>query len=500
MMPLIVDVTPVAINRTAMYFIIRDTVAHLLAANVEIRLQALGVPIGVAEFVANDFRLHPALERRIHKRLTRLVNQGRLSRRAYVRQLNSPAANLVFDPMYMLAVDNSLPTIAYVLDLTPVTRPEWHGPNVSATYNEAFRRLYGGNVRIIAISHSTARDLWANFGIPRERVHVVGLYSRLKELPVRIPEKRFLFVGSLEARKNIIGLVEAFELSKLYQRGFTLRIVGGDGHGAERIKQAARKVRGVVLCGRLSDAELVAEYQHACALVYPSFWEGFGLPALEAKDYGLPLLLADTGALPEIGGSGTLYVDPCSVASIAAGLVALVGKVCINEQPALIDEGRSERDGHYSRQAYMERVTEIVRDVVGVSAVDCGVASDGRGTGAHTPALWRRAHRAGKDLQGLRRRLQRSAVLRSRIMPATIQSPPGDSFSLDYLFCIQQERRLRLSRALACLMRGRLSMYPVYLIEIVMAAIALVVTNVIVRSLMNERALKNMIRDRDDAE
>ena len=400
----------------------------------------------------------------------------------------------MFDPLYMLAVDTALSTIVYVLDLTPVTRPEWHGANVSTAYACAFRRLYSRNVKIVSISESTARDLWVNFGIPRSRIDVVGLYSRFKDLPMRRPEKRFLFVGSLELRKNLIGLVEAFALSGLYDQGFTLRIVGGDGHGATSIKEAALGVRGVVLCGRLSDAELMGEYERACALVYPSLWEGFGLPALEAKNYGLPLLLADTGALPEVGGGAAHYVDPCSVTSIAMGLMALASKDDVCQKVLLTNElGRAD-GGNNARAAYMKHITDIVYRAVTAQDSDDGFVPGGQGARVRRFLVPTSAGIVRQGHQGLRLRLQRAIVLRSRVMPATEQPPPGDSFSLDYLFCVQQERRLRLSRALARLMRGKLRMYPIYVVEISLAVTALAVTNVIVRSLINEHAIRKIVK------
>lgn len=489
-----IDVTPIAINRTAMYFIIRDTVAHLLATDMDIRLQALGIPIAVTEFVANDFRLPPVVERQIRKRLTRLVsNPAKAFRRSYSKG-SSATANLVFDPLYILAVDTTLPTIAYVLDLTPITRPEWHDASVSGAYAYAFRGLYSKNVKIVAISESTARDLWVNFGIPQSRIDIVGLYSRFRDLPIHSPEKRLLFVGSLEMRKNVIGLIEAFALSGLQDEGFTLRIVGGDGYGAERIKKAAGGVRGVILCGRLSDEELGGEYARACALVYPSLWEGFGLPALEAKDYGLPLLLADTGALPEVGGDVAYYVDPCSVTSIAAGLVALVGKASVSQETPSMDRRRDLDGGNDARDAYMARITEIVRHIGAASHGDDGFLPGGQDERVNW--LFKPTIGGGtrQGFQRLRLRLQRAIILRSRIMPATGQTPPGDSFSLDYLFCVQQERRLRLSRALARLMHGRLRMYPVYMVQISVAITALVVTNIVVRSLINENAIRKIAK------
>jgi glycosyltransferase involved in cell wall biosynthesis len=111
----------------------------------------------------------------------------------------------------------------------------------------------------------------------------------------------FLFVGSLEARKNIVGTIEAFRLSGLVAKGYQLLIVGGRAHGAEEIEQKAAMTDGVVLCGFLSDAEKIAAYAGATGFVYPSYLEGFGIPLLEAMAFGIPSVTTVTGASPEIG-------------------------------------------------------------------------------------------------------------------------------------------------------------------------------------------------------
>lgn len=298
-MNLRVDVTPLAFNRTAVYFLIRDTLKFLVSEGYPVSIYSLGHPLNLVEVIALDFELSEEAKREVVLRLENFLKHGGTIESKDRNAFSPKGVSLVFDPLYIDTEIGSRTVLSLVLDLTPVTRPEWHHPEVSKAYRRAFRLLYRKNVEILAISQSTARDLWANYGISRKRIRVLPLYDRFSMYRERVrdPEKRILFVGSLEARKNILGLMEAFHRSGLSRKGFTLQVVGGDGHGGAEIRARACKIEGVFLRGRLSDKELEEEYRRCAFLAFPSFWEGFGLPALEALVRGIPLVLSRSGAL-----------------------------------------------------------------------------------------------------------------------------------------------------------------------------------------------------------
>lgn len=496
MMQLVIDVTPLAINRTAMYFIVRDTVRHLILSGRPVRLQALGKPVDLAEFIANDFSLDASFESRVGAALGEaLRNPDAFKDQDSTVRHDTPCINLVFDPLYLLFMGGATRTIAYVLDLTPITRPQWHNPSVSRLYATAFERLYDPSIDILSISESTARDLWANYGIPRSRARVVPLYDRFDqpvEAKPRKPLKQFLFVGSLETRKNIVGLIEGFALSGLAKDGYSLHIVGGDGHGADAIKTAASRVAGTVLCGRLPDDKLRDEYEHCCALAYPSLWEGFGLPALEALARGIPLLLSDTGALPEVGGQFARYVDPCNPRSIASGLVEAARDAEANAaEDSETYNARKEWVQRFTRETYLSIVTEAIHQTE-TAATRTSAATDPLSEQV-PPATTSTANTAASDRPlPFWLRLKRSRIHRSRIVAATLRDVPGNSFSLDYLYCLQQEKRLRLSRMLARFMSGRVWMYPWYIVRVVGEAISLQITNALIRSMINEILIQKL--------
>jgi len=331
MIPIIhADITPLAINRTAMYYVVQDTLREIVKRDLPLECSALGIRIPLASLIKNDFCLTEENDREIMSRLQKCIADRNLLKLGQCTwDIDSPCQDgvtLTFDPLYLGFSIKRRRNISFVLDLTPVTRPMWHSPKVSALYVHAFNNLYDPSVEIISISQSTTRDLWANYGIPKSRVNTIYLYNRLEAKKViRSPNPfAFLFVGSLEPRKNIETLARAFELSGLHSKGFSLRVVGQDGHNANHTREVCSKIPGVVLLGRLNDQDLAYEYQTCMCLVFPSLWEGFGLPALEAMAMDIPLLLSDSGALPEIGGLFADYVDPCDIESVKKGLCNVV--------------------------------------------------------------------------------------------------------------------------------------------------------------------------------
>jgi glycosyltransferase involved in cell wall biosynthesis len=266
-----------------------------------------------------------------------------------------------FDPLYTLFEDIKQDDIVLVLDLTTITNPEWHNPRVSMLYHVAFRKITASGARLASISESTAKALWANYGVPPSEIAVVPLYLRRafsEPLQGVNKQKKLLFVGSLETRKNIHGLIKAFSFSRLEREGFQLVIAGGDGVGAPAIKALAASVRGVDLRGFVSDDELQHLYRTSLAFVYPSYLEGFGVPILEAASAGLPILTSITGATGEVAPAGSILVDPYDTAAIANGLrqIALLSDTDL----AVIADRNREHAAGFSFERYFSTISALL--------------------------------------------------------------------------------------------------------------------------------------------
>jgi glycosyltransferase involved in cell wall biosynthesis len=142
-----------------------------------------------------------------------------------------------------------------------------------------------------------------------------------------LEEPYLLAVGLLQPRKNLGRLLEAFSQVAAEELGLTLALVGRTGWGAEAVQEriARPDLAGRVrLLGAAPDEDLPLLYGGALALCYPSLYEGFGLPPLEAMACGTPVVVAGTTSLPEVVGDAGVLVDPEDVASIADGIRRVV--------------------------------------------------------------------------------------------------------------------------------------------------------------------------------
>jgi hypothetical protein len=171
---------------------------------------------------------------------------------------------LFLDPLYLLfhgAVDQG---VVVVYDVTPVTDAAWHGPGVGRLYNAAFDHLARSRCEVVAVSRNTADHLRVNWGVAPSRLSVLplGSFGRRQGYSAQTgpaAEPFLLFVGSLEPRKNVGGLVEGYRASRLFQEhGIRLRIIGGVTEQAGAVVSLARASPGVDLLGTVSDAELAA--------------------------------------------------------------------------------------------------------------------------------------------------------------------------------------------------------------------------------------------------
>jgi len=206
------------------------------------------------------------------------------------------------------------------------------------------RRLARRQDRLIAVSRATAGDIHRHFQVPPEKIEVIpnGIdHSRFQPgnaaaakawIAARhgVTRPFFLYVARLEhPAKNHVRLVEAFARFKRESRSEWQLVLGGsDWHGAEFIHDAIRRsacARDIRCLGFVSDAELPQWYQAADAFVFPSLFEGFGLPPLEAMACGCPVACSGRGALGEVVGEAAARMDPEDIGMMQHQLARLAG-------------------------------------------------------------------------------------------------------------------------------------------------------------------------------
>jgi glycosyltransferase involved in cell wall biosynthesis len=184
---------------------------------------------------------------------------------------------------------------------------------------------------VMVDSQSTASGIAEVFPQFADKVRVVHLGVTILDnssepvlSELNIIKPYFLFVGTIEPRKNLEYLLEAFALiPKSYRRQFSLVISGGKGWGGVEIEKLIRAYElndSVNLLGYVTDQQLAILYSNARFLAMPSLYEGFGLPLLEAMQYGTPVLTSHSGSMSEVAADGGVLIDPYSVESISAGI------------------------------------------------------------------------------------------------------------------------------------------------------------------------------------
>jgi glycosyltransferase involved in cell wall biosynthesis len=285
---------------------------------------------------------------------------GRLATRAWVelRRPRLPARiatdlDLVHATSAAVPPARGRPLVATVHDVAFRHFPDAYPASGRRFHERATRIAIAEAARVLVPSAATARDLAELYGVEQERVIVTPLGADPPTDPDPEPARRLLerlgvrgpfllAVGTLEPRKNLPRLVAAFAEAAADLPEHHLVVVGPTGWGrslAEALPPQGSFPRsgggsapsGVVLAGAVEDGVLQGLYAAADGLAYPSLYEGFGLPVLEAMARGLPVLTSDRSSLPEVAGGAALLVDPTDVPAIAKGLIDLVSNHPLRE-------------------------------------------------------------------------------------------------------------------------------------------------------------------------
>lgn len=268
----------------------------------------------------------------------------------------------------------------YVLtvhDITTQVLPESHTNYRVAVYKRLFPKTLKTADKIIAVSNHTKLDLIKYYGVPEENIRVIYEAADSVFRPLSLKEKEtvakryqlsfpyILYVGTLEPRKNILTLIKAFEMLKEANTDRKLVITGKRGWKCDDIFEyvAAKGLqKDVIFTGYVPNADLPGLYNSADLLAYPSQYEGFGLPPLEAMACGCPVITSNTSSLPEVVGDAGILIDPSSPKSLADAMLWL-----LNDDITRKDFVRKglERSKQFSWKKCAEETMQIFREVQG---------------------------------------------------------------------------------------------------------------------------------------
>jgi glycosyltransferase involved in cell wall biosynthesis len=303
-----------------------------------------------------------------HVRTSRLPMPARVVRAAWERvdwppvQWWTGAVDVVHGTNYVGPPARGAAEVVSVYDLTPVRFPELCTRD-TLTYPGLLRRA----CRRGAVAHTTSDfvkgEVVELLGWPEERVRTV--YPGVPPAPVDAGDPLgpgppyVLALGTIEPRKNLPRLLDAFDLVAEHQADLRLVVAGADGWGAEAFAAALDHMHHrsrVTRLGYVAEAERVDLLRGAQALIYPSLYEGFGFPPLEAMAMGIPVVASDAGSLPEVLGDAARVAPATDVEALAAAIEAVVDDAGL--RAALVAAGQR-RVQRYSWANFIDGIVDL---------------------------------------------------------------------------------------------------------------------------------------------
>lgn len=229
-----------------------------------------------------------------------------------------------------------IPSLVTIHDLIFMRYPEFYSSIDRKIYERKFRLACEQSTRIIAVSQQTADDVNQFFNIPENKIDVVyqgcnpifwntADQKDKTEVAIKylVPEKFILYVGTIEERKNLLNIIKAIHLTRI---DFPLVVIGKPTKYLTRVKAYVEnfKIKNVIFLHNVPNEDLPALYQMAEVFVYPSVFEGFGIPILEALTSRLPVITTRGGCFSEAGGKSSIYVDPQSPHEIGVAIASVL--------------------------------------------------------------------------------------------------------------------------------------------------------------------------------
>ena len=290
--------------------------------------------------------------------------------------INSGSYDLFHGPSHVLPGRLKCPSVVTMLDLIFMRYPQYFRAWDRNYYRISFSRSARLADHIISISEATKADLVNLFGIREEKISVI--YPGFDDVFTRLPQNRLdeirkkyelprdyvLYVGNIEPRKNVLELAQAFNSMKessSIDKDVHLLIVGQKGWFYKDIFDGIDALpcrEQIRFVGPVYGEDLAGVYQIARVMAYPSMFEGFGYPVLEAMRQGTPVLTSGISSMPEAGGDAAHYVNPESLDDIASGLCRILNDESYRQE--LIEKGTRHAEG-FTAEKMAKETMEVYR-------------------------------------------------------------------------------------------------------------------------------------------
>jgi glycosyltransferase involved in cell wall biosynthesis len=267
--------------------------------------------------------------------------------------LKQEKADLFISMDGMLSLNTEVKQIPVIHDLNFIHHPEFTPFVTQKYYNYYFPKFAYIAARIITVSEFSKQDIVNHYNISESQIDVSNNAASDVFNPISSKEKDlikeqyssgcnyFIYLGSINPRKNVLGVLKAFELLKIEEVSDLKLIISGDTMwGNDSIVKELEKMsckKDVVFTGRVGDKELTKILASSIGLCYVSFFEGFGIPILEAMKCGVPVITSNLNAMKEVSGNAALLVDPYKTESIKSAMFKVIKDDVLKKQ--LIENG-----------------------------------------------------------------------------------------------------------------------------------------------------------------
>lgn len=294
-----------------------------------------------------------------------------------LKRLQADNEALYHSPYYLMPYRTRLPTLLTFYDVIPLKFPNSVPARARLFFRLAATLALRAADRVLVISHAARSDLLSFFSIPASKTTVTPLAAGARYRPqpsaevsrirhqYRLPERFLLYLGINKPHKNLPALVDAYAQTASPHMPPLVIAGAWDNRYPQPKQHAARHelVDAVRFLGPVAERDLPALYSAATLFIFPSLYEGFGLPVLEAMACGTPVACSNTPSLTEIAGDAALYFDPLSVTAIRDAMVELIED---GRQRARRAEQGLTRAGRYSWQATAAATLRCYREMLGL--------------------------------------------------------------------------------------------------------------------------------------
>ena len=287
--------------------------------------------------------------------------------------LKKQKVDLFLSPDGYMATRSNVPTVPVMHDINFEHYPEDLPKYYRDFYQYFFPRYAYKAKRIATVSEYSKQDIAKTYNVSEDKIDVVynganELYRPLAASAIEETRKDytqgapyFLFIGALHPRKNIVNLLKAFDAFRASKDSdVKLLIVGEKKWWTEPMREAFEAMKfkeEVIFAGRLAPEKLRSVIGAALSMVYVSYFEGFGIPILEAMQCDVPVLTSNVTSMPEVAGEAAVLADPFSVDSIKDGMLQLAGDATLRQN--LVEKGRIQRE-KFSWQKTADRLWACV--------------------------------------------------------------------------------------------------------------------------------------------